>query len=199
MKPVLLFLICLVAPPAAAAEIRSQFSAFEFFEVFDSSAKRAPNLPERVTFENVDVEEDKFRELLVGTWKCQLSCSGRPLRSTNTTNTAFADGVVKPSVTIHFLESSEFIRRLHKGLRQTLPMRFFDADILNGTWSVTKTDDGSFQVSLPGSYLRFLYLRVVNIKETGEHILLDDLSFGFDHLCEPGDTFRQIFTLIPEA
>ncbi len=178
----------------------AKFSALEFFEVIDPAIKRNPLLPGRVTLESADLSVEELENLLIGSWKVQITCSGRPLTSRATIFTTIADGVTKEAAVVQFFQDKRFERRFTRGALQT-QADFSDPGVTNrGQWSVqaTKTP-GVFIVDLENAELLYLTLRLYVIKETGEYIIVDESPSKHVNLCDPGENYWRVYSQEPNS
>ncbi len=174
------------------------FSATEFFEVIHPSIKRRPNLPGKVSYSPVHATRAEFAELLLGHWRLQPSCSGRPVFWESLADLRVPDGVTKPWSQLTFLKDNDFEHRYKSGALQIVEVPYQDL-VRSGRYRVVETDDADvysiqfFNVPLPP-----INLRAVTINETGEAILINESKVqAHSKICLENEKLEILYTQIP--
>lgn len=199
MKVRELLITILVFSNATSVSASTGFSAAEYFETIGAQTKRG-NWPARVTFESIEIKEDRFD--LRGVWRVFIACSGRPIREEASRQSTYADGYHYGGNMMIIGEPDEWWRMTGRKFSLPLPTApRKKAHEVNEDYIFRSApdDDGSVFVSLNG-----VDLHTYRIREQGggEIVLMAERSLEskeFRDLCEPGEADQFIMARVPDA
>ena len=183
---------------ASSPHVANNFLALQFFETIHPRFARQKTLPSRVTFEPVITEAKDYESLLVGNWRAQLSCGGRPAEYAEVAGSDYANGLDKPSLTFNFYADMRYERILMRGSLEesiTTPVRQVDNE---GRWTIEIKDRKEGRILLHYPPFGSGEMQVMRIKETQEVVLVYPELY-YRKVCRKGETSQVVFSKVPES
>lgn len=177
---------------SSEAEYAYDFRAKDYFATRYDGSYVAPNWPDQVTLEPVEMSLEDFKRRLIGKWQIMFTCSGVPLsyREIISIGRNYLDGYLKSSAIFEYNTPNQMnrykstpISEVNEGAES---VETFDRSSSTSWTALNSTDFKVTHSSFGPAVHRF-----IQIQETGELLLIAMHTNG--RVCPNGEPLQQIF------